>query len=396
MNVYTSRSVIIITCPKRLAPYLEQEVKELGFAIDETFVTGVRLSGTVNDCIKLNLNLRCASQVLYSLQKFEAEDADAIYKNLVVYPWETLLPDPGYFSITSNVNNPTINNSMFANLRVKDAIVDRMREQRGTRPSTGSELTGAVIHLFWKNESAEIFVDTSGDSLGRHGYRKIPGQAPMLEALASATIYATRWDRKSAFVNPMCGSGTLAIEAAMIATNRRPGLFRTNYAFMHLQGYDESVYLQEDALLEEQIMDVPGLRIIATDYSAKAVENAKKNAIAAGVADLIDFAVCDFALTEVPAGENGIFYVNPEYGERLGDVKELEATYARIGDFMKQKCGGYFGYVFTGNLELAKKIGLKAKRRIEFYTSTIDCRLLEYELYSGSREAKTNKEEASL
>lgn len=396
MNVYTSRSVIIVTCPKRLAPYLEQEVKELGFAIDETFITGVRLSGTVNDCIKLNLNLRCASQVLYSLQKFEAEDADAIYHNLVAYPWETLLPDPGYFSITSNVNNPTINNSMFANLRVKDAIVDRMREKRGTRPSTGSELTGAVIHLFWKNESAEIFVDTSGDSLGRHGYRKIPGQAPMLEALASATIYATRWDRKSPFVNPMCGSGTLAIEAAMIATNRRPALFRTNYAFMHLQGYDESVYLQEDALLEEQIMDVPGLRIIATDYSAKAVENAKKNAIAAGVADLIDFAVCDFALTDVPAGGNGIFYVNPEYGERLGDVKELEATYARIGDFMKQKCGGYFGYVFTGNLELAKKIGLKAKRRIEFYTSTIDCRLLEYELYSGSREPKINKEEPSL
>ena len=385
MNLYTSRSVIIITCPKRLAPYLEQEVLELGFSIDETFVTGVRLSGTINDCIKLNLNLRCASQVLYSLKQFEADNADEIYKHLIAYPWEMILPDPGYFSITSNVNNPTINNSMFANLRVKDAIVDRMRDKRGTRPSTGSDLTGAVIHLFWKNERAEIFIDTSGDSLGRHGYRKIPGQAPMLEALAAATIYATRWDRKSPFVNPMCGSGTLAIEAAMIATNRRPGLFRTNYAFMHLQGYDEAVYQQEDALLEKQIIDVPGLRIIATDYSAKAVENAKKNAIAAGVSNIIDFTVCDFAATEIPPGVPGVFYVNPEYGERLGDIKELEATYARIGDFMKQKCGGYYGYVFTGNLELAKKIGLKAKRRIEFYTSTIDCRLLEYELYSGSR-----------
>ena len=387
MSLFTNPSTIIITCPKRLAPYLEQEVKELGFVIEETFITGVRLSGTINDCIKLNLNLRCASQVLYSLQQFEASNADAIYKYLVDYPWETILPDPGYFSITSNVNNPTINNSMFANLRVKDAIVDRMREKRGTRPSTGSDLTGAVIHLFWKNEKAEIFIDTSGDSLGRHGYRKIPGQAPMLEALAAATILATRWDKKSAFVNPMCGSGTLAIEAAMIATNRRPGLFRTNYAFMHLQGYDETVYLREDALLEEQITDVPGLRIIATDYSARAVDNARKNAVAAGVANLIDFAVCDFAATEVPSGVSGIFYVNPEYGERLGDINELEKTYSRIGDFMKQKCGGYYGYVFTGNLELAKKIGLKARRRIEFYTSTIDCRLLEYELYSGSRNA---------
>lgn len=385
MNLYTDKSIIIITCSKRLAPYLEMEVKELGFDVQETFITGVRLSGTINDCIKLNLNLRCASQVLYSLKQFEAENADAIYKILVEFPWENILPDPGYFSITSNVNNPTINNSMFANLRVKDAIVDRLRDKRGTRPSTGSELTGAVINLFWKNEQAEIFIDTSGDSLGRHGYRKIPGQAPMLEALAAATVYATQWDRHSPFVNPMCGSGTIAIEAAMIATNRRPGLFRTNYAFMHLQGYEEAIYLKEDALLEEQIIDVPGLRIIATDYSERAIDNAKKNAVAAGVANLIDFAVVDFADTEIPAGVPGIFYVNPEYGERLGDVKQLEETYSRIGDFMKQSCGGYFGYVFTGNLELAKKIGLKAKRRIEFYTSTIDCRLLEYELYSGSR-----------
>ena len=122
-----------------------------------------------------------------------------------------------------------------------------------------------------------------------------------------------------------------------------------------------------------------------------AVENAKKNAEAAGVANLIEFKVCDFAATEIPQDVNGIMFVNPEYGERLGEVAALEITYAKIGDFMKQKCGGYFGYVFTGNLDLAKKIGLKAKRRIEFYTSTIDCRLLEYELYKGSREAPREK-----
>ena len=386
MNPFTDKSTLTITCPSRISPFLEQEVKELGFSIDETFITGVKLRGTVNDCIRLNLNIRCASQVLYSLKSFQAADADAIYKNLLDFPWENILPENGYFSITSNVNNPTINNSMFANLRVKDAIVDRLREKRGSRPSTGSALTGAVINLFWKNDRAEVFIDTTGDSLGRHGYRKIPGQAPMLEALASATIYATQWDRLSPFINPMCGSGTLAIEAAMIATNRRPGLFRTNYAFMHLVGYDESVYQQEDALLEDQIKEIPGLRIIATDISARAIENAKKNAIAAGVLKLIEFGVCDFAKTEIPPDTAGIFFVNPEYGERMGDIRELEETYARIGDFMKQRCGGYYGYVFTGNMELAKKIGLKAKRRIEFYTSKIDCRLLEYELYKGTRD----------
>ncbi|MGB3008661.1 MAG: class I SAM-dependent RNA methyltransferase [Chitinophagaceae bacterium] len=385
MNIYNIPSGITITCHKRIAVYLEKEVQELGFTVNETFITGVKLTGTINDCIKLNLNLRCASQVLYSLKQFTADNADDIYKNLLGYEWETILPDPGYFSVTSNVNNPTINNSMFANLRVKDAIVDRLREKRGSRPSTGAELTGTVIHLFWKNENAEVFIDTSGDSLARHGYRKIPGLAPMLEGLAAATIFATQWNRVSPFINPMCGAGTLAIEAALIATNRRPGLFRTNYAFMHLQGYDETVYLREDALLDEQIVDVPGLRIIATDHNQTAIENAKKNAVAAGVHKLIDFAVCDFAETEVPSGLTGVMMVNPEYGDRLGVIAELEETYSRIGDFMKKKCGGYFGYVFTGNLELAKKIGLKAKRRIEFYNSTIDCRLLEYELYSGSR-----------
>ncbi len=391
MSLYQQKSVITITCNKRLMPWLEGEVKELGFAIEDSFVTGVRIKGSLSDCIRLNLNLRCASQVLYSLEQFEAADADAVYNKLITLPWEDILPAGGYFSVTSNVLNPTINNNLFANLRVKDAIVDRMRDKTDSRPSTGAELTGAVIHLFWKNDEAEIFIDTSGDSLARHGYRKIPGRAPMLEALASATLLATRWDRSSPFVNPMCGSGTLAIEAALLATNRRPGLCRKNYSFMHLRGYDVAVYNQEMDTLNRQIRQIPGLRIIASDYSDLAIANARKNAVAAGVEEWIEFCVCDFADTEVPQGVNGILFINPEYGERLGEEKELAETYARIGDFMKQKCRGYFGYIFTGNLELAKKIGLKASRRIEFYTSTIDCRLLEYELYAGTkRTASTN------
>lgn len=388
MSIYTTAAPVTVTCHKRLAPYLEQEITELGFMPVETFVTGVRLTATVNDCIRLNLNLRCASQVLYSLKQFTANNADDVYNELVRYPWETIIPENGYFSVTSNVMNPSISNNMFANLRVKDAIADRLRTKRGSRPDTGAELKGAVIHLFWKDEHAEVFADTSGDSLARHGYRKIPGRAPMLEALATATIMATRWDGKSPFVNPMCGSGTLAIEACLQATRTAPGLFRMNYAFMHLSGYNQDVYLDEMERLDRQITEAPGLRIIATDYSDVAIANARKNAIAAGVADMIEFSVCDFRDTEVPEDGKGIMFMNPEYGERLGSTQALENTYAAIGDFMKQKCGGYWGYIFTGNLDLAKKIGLKAKRRIEFYTSTIDCRLLEYELYDGSRKIK--------
>ena len=155
---------------------------------------------------------------------------------------------------------------------------------------------------------------------------------------------------------------------------------------MHVEGYEESFYDNEFLKLEKQVVDVKGLKIIATDISEDAINISKINAGIAGVEELIDFAVCDFEETMIPENAAGVVYLNPEYGDRLGVETELEKTYKRMGDFFKQKCKGYTGYIFTGNLELAKKIGLKPKRRIEFYTSKIDCRLFEYELYAGTRE----------
>jgi 23S rRNA G2445 N2-methylase RlmL len=381
---------IIVTCMKWLAPYLEQEVKELGFTPKRVFATGVELEGTLNDCIKLNLNLRCAGQVHYSLRAFRATHPEEVYKAVLQIPWEKVLAKDGYFSVTNHVENLFVNNTMFPNVKVKDAIVDRMRRESNERPNTGPDHDRAVIHLYWKEELAEIFIDTSGQTLSKHGYRKIPGKAPMLEALAAGTLRASKWDRKSPFVNPMCGSSTLAIEAVMLATDRRPGLYRQNYGFMHILGYDENVYQKELNELKTKIQDVPGLKVIATDISEDAIEVSKVNAGIAGVADLIDFKVCDFQETEVPV-EKGIVFFNPEYGERLGEESELEGTYALIGDFLKKKCKGYTGYIFTGNLDLAKKIGLKASRRVEFYSAKIDCRLLEYELYDGTRRSTEPK-----
>ena len=385
MQIFENTSRIIVTCSNRLSPYLENEIVELGFRPVRIFKTGVELHGTMIDCIKLNLNLRCASQVLFSLIEFNATNADDLYKTLIDFPWEDILQLDGYFSISSNVNNATINNSLFANVKVKDAIVDRFRNRTGERPNSGPALDKTVIHLYWQESVAEIFIDTSGETLSKHGYRKIPGKAPMMESLTAATLLATKWDMRSPFINPMCGSGTIAIEAALLATKRKPGLLRFNYAFMHIAGYDEQWYANEFKQLEQQVEDLPGVKIIATDISEDAVNISKINAGIAGVEDMIEFAVGDFEETMIPEEVNGVVYFNPEYGDRLGVEAELEITYKRIGDFMKKKCKGYTGYIFTGNLELAKKIGLKPKRRIEFYTSKIDCRLLEYELYSGTK-----------
>ncbi len=385
MPSFNSNSKIIITCSNRLAPYLQQETEALGFKPIRIFKTGVELNGSLQDCIKLNLNLRCASQVLYSLNEFSAVNADELYKAMLQYEWENVIPAKGYFSISSNVSNETITNNLFANVKLKDAIVDRFRDRTGLRPDSGSALEGSVVHLYWKENLAEIFIDTSGETLSKHGYRKIPGKAPMLESLAAATIYAGKWDRQSPFINPMCGSGTLAIEAAMIASGRKPGLYRNNYAFMHVSGYEDDFYKKEFALIESSVKHDLSIFISATDISEDAINISKINAGIAGVEEMINFEVCDFEQSTVPENESGVVYFNPEYGDRLGEEVELQATYKRMGDFLKKKCKGYTGYIFTGNLDLGKKIGLKPSRRIEFYTSKIDCRLYEYELYAGTK-----------
>jgi len=388
MQVFNNPSKVIITCNNRLSPYLQREVQDLGFPIKRSFSTGVELEASLNDCIKLNLNLRCASQILYSIKSFEAKNADDVYREVAAIAWEDLIDFNGYVSINSNVNNESITTPLFANLKVKDAIADRIKARKGLRPNSGPDLSTTVIHLYWQENQAEIYIDSSGETLAKHGYRKHPGKAPMLEALAAGVVYATGWDKKSPFINPMCGSGTLAIEAALIATNRKPGLFRMNYAFMHILGYDEEVFFEERRLLKADIIKNIDLKIIATDISAEAIDISIKNAQTAGVDKLIEFKTCDFRETDIPEGE-GVIIFNPEYGERLGVHSKLEATYKDIGDFLKQSCRGYLGYIFTGNPELAKKIGLRASKKIEFYNGRLDCRLMEYELYQGTRRTES-------
>lgn len=387
MQVFHNKSKVIITCNKRLSPYLQEEVTALGYTIERSFATGVELNITLTECIKLNLNLRCASQILYAIKSFKAVTPDDLYNEIAAIEWEELIDFSGYFSVTSNVDNPNITTPLFANLKVKDAIVDRMKEKKGIRPNSGSDANKTVVHLYWKDADADVFMDTSGETLAKHGYRKIPGKAPMLEALATGVILATKWDKKSAFINPMCGSGTLAIEAALMATNRAPGLYRMNYGFMHILGYNEEVFFAERRILKDQVIRNIDFKIVASDLSEDAVEVTRRNAKTAGVDTLIEFEACDFELTTVPEDGKGVVVFNPEYGERLGVHSKLELTYKRMGDFMKTKCKGYAGYIFTGNPDLAKKIGLKAAKKVEFYNGKLDCRLLEYELYEGSRRA---------
>lgn len=401
---FSARSAILVTCSKGLSERLRDEVELLGMAVRDTHDTGVVTTGTVYDCMKLNLNLRTAFNVLWLIKDFKARTPERLYNRAQTIDWETIIPANAYFSVVSRIDTPNVNNSMFASVKVKDAIVDQFADRVGRRPDSGPERDRIVINLYWKDDHVWVYLNTSGRKLSDRGYRLMPHRAPMQETLAAAVIQTTGYDGTQPFISPMCGSGTLAIEAALMATHRAPGTLRDNFGFMHVVGFDRNRWteLREEAFRKVKNLAIRPAPIIATDIDPVAINAARHNARDAGVDRLIDFRVCDFEKTPIPTpGETGgIVIINPEYGKRLGDVSALEKTYERMGDFLKQKCNGYTGWVFTGNMELAKRIGLKASRRIPFWNAEIECRLLKYDLYEGSRrmaasaDAQTESEPA--
>ncbi len=385
------KSRILVTCPKGIAPYLGGEIRSLGLPLLEEATAAVETEGTLHDAMRLNLHLRTGHRVLFRVASFRAETPEDLYRKISGLGWEDIIDENEYLSVTASVENPTIKDPRYAGLKCKDAIVDRIRLKRGRRPDSGPEMKGAAVFLHWRQSACRVYLDTTGEPLARRGYRKIPLKAPMQETLAAALILASGWNGEGHFVNPMCGSGTLAVEAALIGLNKAPGLLRSAYAFQHLKGFDPRPWqAMRKAARSEAAKSLAG-RIIATDIDPGAVKAAKQNARTAGVDHLVAFSVCDYRETPVPpvspsARGESVVMVNPEYGRRMGEIKQLAGVYQGIGDFFKQKCSGYSGYLFTGNLDLAKQVGLRTTRRLTFFNGEIECRLLEYDLYAGSRK----------
>jgi len=384
------RKNILVTCGPGLKDYLQAELEGLGLEIVSTHSGGVVTRGSFIDCMKLNFCLRTAYNVLYLLKEFRCGSSGALYKQVNNLPWENIIAPEEYLCVLSRVDTWSINNSMYPSLKVKDAIVDRINRKTGSRPDSGPDRNKAVVNLFWKDDRAWIYLNTSGIKLSDRNYRKMPHIAPLRESLAAGIIMATEYDGSQHIVLPMCGSGTLAIESAFIGMNKPAGTLRSNYGFKHFKFFDEQMWeeIRNDARKSIRAGTLRK-RIIATDIDEKAIEAARQNAKTAGVEHLIEFDVCDFADTEVPEGE-GIVVINPEYGLRLGELESLEKEYKRIGDFFKKKCAGYTAYLLTGNLQLAKKVGLKASRRMIFYNGKIECRLLKYELYEGTKRLRNS------
>ena len=409
MRIWTDQNYpIIISCAKALSRWTEQEVVAMGYKPIEVTENTVVVRGAMRDVFRLNLQLRTAHRVLVPLLRTTCFNIKDLYEAARSIDWENLIEADGYFSVSSIVHNFTIRDTRIPSLYTKDAIADRMREKCQRRPDSGGENNGAAVFVYWERDEVIIYLDTSGEPLSKRGYRRIPGSAPLQETLAAACIMALRWDPSTPFVSPMCGSGTPAIEAVMMAMNKAPGSLKGHFAFQSIKDYSrfipgesptpslphsstpppisrhragatpEQIWKEmvREAKMNERTEGLP--RIVATDISPEAVENALTNAIAAGVAQNIEFKACDFGDTPVPesgAAPKGAVFFNPEYGIRLGDPVELAPIYERIGTFMNEKCKGYVGALLTGNPELSKQINLYYVTRIPFYNGPIDCRL---------------------
>ena len=393
---WSEKTWIVATCGRGAAEALKGELRALGYAPQDVSATSVGLEGDLRDAMRLNLWLRTANRVLFEVAGFEVDSPDDLYEAVRGLPWEEWLRADAPFHVHGVAQHETIRDSRFAALRCKDAIADRFVAATGARPDSTSAPEGAAcVALYWKERSAQIFLDTSGAPLSHRGYRWRPWTAPLRETLAASLLRELGWPKEpaEAFIGPMCGSGTLAIEAAWIAQYRAPGLARGDYAFLRLRDADLAAWQQLQAEARAKLVAAPKTWIAASDVDPQAVACARENAARAGVEGLIRFHVCDFRDTPLPKPP-ALVLMNPGYGERVGLEENLAPLYEAIGAYFKGKCQGMRAAVFTGNIPLGRKIGLHPVHRTAMWNGDIECRLLEYDIYEGTRDARLIRKHA--
>jgi putative N6-adenine-specific DNA methylase len=376
---------MIATTQFGLEEVLAAELTQLGAQQIKVSTRAVEFTGDQRLLYQANIWCRTAIRILVPFANFYVRDEEDLYRKVSRIRWRDYLSLSQTFAINAVVSNSTFQHSLFLSQLTKDAIVDQFRRDTGERPSVEVSRPDVRFNLHMYENQVTLALDASGDSLHRRGYRLQTNVAPLNEALAAGIILLTGWDRKSPFIDPMCGSGTLLIEAAMLAYNIAPGLYRGhNFGFVAWKDFNKTLF--EEVLAEARAQRLPeaDIEIIGSDIDRDYIDAARNNITEAGLEDEIRVRVRDIKDAQ-RVGEQGVVVLNPPYGERIGSG-DLHELYRTIGDTLKTNFSGYDAYVFTGNLEAAKYIGLRTSRRIPLYNGPIECRLLKYELYRGSKK----------
>jgi len=363
-----------------LEEVLARELQQLGLEHVQVERGGVAFSGEKRDAWRACLHLRTANRVLQPIAEFPCQTAEELYGTVKELPWEEFLDKGMTLAVDANLRDSQLTHSRFVALKTKDAIVDRLRDRTGWRPDIDPKSAGLRVNVHLATDYCTLSLDLAGASLHRRGYRSDPNLAPLRETLAAGLIALSEWDAESPFIDPMCGSGTLPLEAALMATRTPPGLLDPAFSFQLWPDFDAVAWTQIIEEAKATGRPLTAGQISGADRDPRILAKARRNAESLPFGSQLTWLQSDFTRLRPPQA-NGTLICNPPYGERLGDQEQLAPFYRQIGDTLKQHWTGWTAWVFTGNLSLAKKIGLKPSRRIVLYNGPIECRLLKFELY---------------
>lgn len=366
---------------------LKEEVEALGFKNVEKLNRAVQLKGTWEDVYTLNFKLRLAIAVLVEIKQFRVNDEKDLYNQAKKINWTDYFDVDKTFAVKGAVFSTLFTHTGYPYLVVKDAIADSFREKFDKRPDVNLKAPQVLFDVYIKEKAVTISLNTSGQPLFMRGYRQETGEAPMNEVLAAGLLKLSGWDQKSTLIDPMCGSGTLVMEAALLAADIPSMIERQHYAFKNFKSYNEEAWLAifNSAYRRPKKID---FQIIASDHDAEVLQKAKRNSRYAPIGNMVQFELKEFAELDKPT-EKGTLICNPPYGERMGE--EIETLYSELGDFFKQKMTGFDCWVVSSNMEAIKFIGLKPDQKIKVYNGSLECSFRKFSIFEGTKKTKYEK-----
>lgn len=364
------------------------ELKMLGAESVEIHNRAVSFDGNLGVMYKANLLLRTALRVLVQYVEFEVENENDLYEQVKSIAWEGLITPNDTIAIDTVLNTDIFTHSQYISQKTKDAICDRFRDQTGIRPSVDLDNPTLRLHLHVSRNRCIIALDSSGDSLHKRGYREKTNLAPINEVLAAGLVQLTEWDRRSTFVDPMCGSGTILIEAAMLAANIPSGYFREQFGFMNWKQFlpfNEDLWTKIHTAAIDRI-STENLTLFGIELSPNVARKAKENVKRSKTEDMIRIRNADFLESDAPpiTGNKPILLMNPPYGERM-DKEDIGALYEQVGHTFKKKYAGFDCWIISSNHEALKQLGLATSKRLTVYNGQLECRFFRYSIYTGSR-----------
>ena len=370
-----------LTCPRGLEGILQEELNSYIKQSVTTDYGGVYFKGSKEDMYRINYKTRIGMNLHLKLFDGYISNYNDLYKTIYNFHWHKILNHNNTFVIKTKLNSNIIKKQNFCTMRIKDAIVDRIRKETDKRPSVDKKNTEFYIFIYIKNKKIKVFLNSSGWPLFMRGYRSKIHKAALNESLAAGILKLSNWNKKDALYDPMCGSGTFLIEAAMDAFNIPPRFLRTFYSFKNWNNFDEKLW--NKIIQDEQgKIKYSSVQLYGSDLLNNNIKIAKESLNKLKLEKYITFEVKDFK-NIIPTENTGIIITNPPYGYRIGEIDQLKILYKQLGDHLKNNFQGYEGYIFTGNLELLKYVGLRTKKKFILKNGMIDCRLAYYPLKSG-------------